>query len=148
MNVDSIPWHQLTSDEVLELHAEEMKRKDGRKDPPIHGCVEGSVGNAYSAVLYSVEGDEGPNLLAAAAYILFYLSKNHCFTDGNKRAAWASLVHLLYINGLRVVATQDDAAALVNSVATGTLGREETVSTILTWLGAQGRIEAFEPPES
>ena len=41
------------------------------------------------------------------------LSQNHPFVDGNKRAAFAATYVFLLINGLRIVATDEEAQAFI-----------------------------------
>jgi death-on-curing protein len=56
----------------------------------------------------------------AAAY-LFHLAKDHPFVDGNKRAAAASALVFLEINGLAVAVRNDRLHAAVVAVADGRL---------------------------
>lgn len=51
-----------------------------------------------------------------AGYLLYYLAKNHCFLDGNKRVAWMSSMRVLAHFGLSLDATDDDAEQLVDDV--------------------------------
>jgi prophage maintenance system killer protein len=46
---------------------------------------------------------------------VFYIAKNHCFTDGSKRAALMSLIHLLRLNRLEPYGDQEEVAALINA---------------------------------
>jgi death-on-curing protein len=57
-----------------------------------------------------------------AGYLLYYLARNHCFVDGNKRAAWMATVEVLLSLGLSVDADDDDAEGMVVAVATGEIG--------------------------
>src|SRR4051794_9181731 len=82
------PWGDLLSVErVLELHELGLKAHGGLMSPPKEGCIQGSLGNAWTAEQY-VDPDVGRPGLLFAACVLFYLAKNHCFVEGNKRAAW------------------------------------------------------------
>lgn len=74
--------------------------------------------------MYESEPDE-PDLLLAMSYLLIYLAKNHCFGDGNKRAAWAAVLHVAELNGLAIVAETSEAVAIVNDVAIGTANLPE-----------------------
>lgn len=54
----------------------------------------------------------------AAAYLL-HLVKNHPFVDGNKRVGLACCLAFLRLNGIRIVASDDDLVNLVTGVAGG-----------------------------
>ena len=52
------------------------------------------------------------------------LAKNHPFVDGNKRAAFLAVGLFLYLNGLRLQATQTDATLTMLAVAAGDITEE------------------------
>ena len=114
----SAPWDEvLDVGTVLDLYQMAMQR-GGMASPPRPGCVEQCLGNAWNAEGYRQE--EGQRLgLLFACYVMFYLAMNHCFTDGNKRLAWASLTFVLSHYGLSVDASEDEAVEFVLSVAAG-----------------------------
>ena len=58
------------------------------------------------------------------------LSRNHPFVDGNKRASWIALNHLVRINGMFIFATQDDAFNYIQGVAQGRLALDESAAWI------------------
>jgi death-on-curing protein len=60
----------------------------------------------------------------AAAY-LFYICRNHPFVDGNKRAALATALTFLWLNGPRLGANEDELTELVMVVAAGKTGKPE-----------------------
>ncbi len=64
--------------------------------------------------------------LTFCGYLLFYLSKNHCWADGNKRAAWMSVVWVLEKIGLTVEADDDEVINFCESILTAMLRRERT----------------------
>lgn len=47
----------------------------------------------------------------------FGLARNHAFIDGNKRIAFIAMALFLQLNGHRLVAANDDAAAVVLRLA-------------------------------
>jgi death on curing protein len=63
--------------------------------------------------------DAYPDLAAKAAALLNSIARNHALVDGNKRLAWLAAVVFLDINGLEPRLDDDQAFALVMSVATG-----------------------------
>ena len=52
-----------------------------------------------------------------AAYLLFYLANDHCYTDGNKRIAWMSATYILRHYGLIIEAEDDEVVSFMNDVA-------------------------------
>lgn len=96
------PWADLiTEDAIVELHQELIVRYGGDGSPSRHGCVAGSLGAAWNAELYTTSEGAMPGLCFAGC-LLFYLLKNHCFVDGNKRVAWAATMEILRCMGLTV----------------------------------------------
>lgn len=63
--------------------------------------------------------------------------------DGSKRTAWKAAVRILFMEGLEIVATDEEAFAFVLDVANKKIGRDQVVE----WLGASGRLRAA-PPEA
>lgn len=98
---------------VLNLHRVAV---DGLAVEMVDGCVERSLGAAASADMYRSEEGHRAGLIFAAA-MLFYLATNHCFGDGNKRAAWLSAVEILAQLGLTLDVSEDDAVEFVVRVA-------------------------------
>jgi death-on-curing protein len=141
--MSSFDWDFPGASELIELHRAAIDGYGGMPSPPKEGCLERSLAGAINASLYSAQDDaDEPDLLLAAAHVLFYVAKNHCFSDGNKRVAWGAIIRVFDMNGIRINADPEDAGELVESVASG--GR--TVRDILVWLYEPGRLR--ERPES
>jgi prophage maintenance system killer protein len=104
------PWEEwITETEVFQLHAEGIRRHKGGDDKLLkEGCVEQSLGGAYSAAVYSCE-KESDYLLTFCGYLLFYLGSNQCFVNGNKRVPWLSCLHVLLNAGLTLDVADNDA---------------------------------------
>jgi death on curing protein len=60
----------------------------------------------------------------AAAYG-FHLCQNHPFLDGNKRAAGMAMFTFLQLNGLEPHASEPDYYAVMMSVASGQMSKEQ-----------------------
>jgi prophage maintenance system killer protein len=69
-----------------------------------------------------------PGLLFGC-YLLSYLSKDHCATDGNKRMAWLAFVEVLAFYNLEVDADDDEIETMCSQIITDALGGED----IATW---------------
>lgn len=131
------PWPFVARDELEALHSHAIAKHGGEGSPPQPGCLDRSIGAAINAALYQSDLAE-PDLLIAAAYLLVYLAKNHCFVDGNKRVAWMGIVRVLFLNGLAMDADEAEAAELVNNVATDVV---DAVG-VVRWLSVPGRLVA------
>lgn len=103
--------------------------------PPDNDCIEGVLGAALQAAYYTSEG-YNIDPLHIAAYLLYYIARNHCFFDGNKRAAWMTATDYLLRLGLEVVAGQEEVVQLVERIATGQFAKEDVVE----WLAKPGRL--------
>lgn len=58
---------------------------------------------------------------ALAAAYAYGVARNHPFTDGNKRTAWALARLILGLNEIRLTFTPEDAIQMVLALAAGTL---------------------------
>lgn len=116
------PWSDwITNATIDELYAEGIKRWGGAASYPKEGCIERSLAAAYNAELYSPEGEQEGFVqgLIFVGYLLFYLTKNHCYDDGNKRIAWACTAFVLLSFGLTIEATKDEVVEFCLSIARG-----------------------------
>lgn len=128
------PWeHLITVDDIARLNAEGIERYGGLLGPPKDGCVESSVGAAYQAESYIADEDTVPGLVFCG-YLLFYLLKNHCFVEGNKRAAWTSAMFALLSLGLTLQATQEEAFTCCAQIIEGTMG---SGADVVEWIAAR-----------
>jgi len=65
------------------------------------------------------------NLCALAAAYAFGLTRNHPFTDGNKRTAWVLARSFLALNAVELKFDPIDALRTVQALAAGELSEEE-----------------------
>jgi death-on-curing protein len=64
--------------------------------------------------------EPGSDLATLAAAYLFGLVKNHAYVDGNKRVGFAAAATFLWLNGLRLTASEADAYDAVIGAVEGT----------------------------
>ena len=138
------PWSSLISlDEIIALHAKAMAdfgQPVAHAGAGVQNCVEGRLGNAWTSDSYASDEDAKPGL-CFAGYLLFYLVKDHCFHDGNKRIGWISAMTVLAALGLTVRATDDEAEDVVMRISDQT--RDDAIRdglTVVRWLAL--RLEA------
>ena len=112
----------LTLDEVLALHADQIRRYGGvtglRDLPVLQSAI------AMPETSYGGEYLHGNAYEMAAAY-LFHLARNHPFVDGNKRTALICALVFLGLNGQRLDADPDPLYDLVEGVASGQVDKAE-----------------------
>lgn len=110
----------LTLDEVLSLHAEQIRLFGGSSGVRDAGLLQSAIGN--------VEATFGGVLLhetifeMAAAY-LYGICRNHPFLDGNKRTALSASLTFLDMNGVGVDADEDEFYDLVIGIAEGRISK-------------------------
>lgn len=131
-------WQLPDVDEVIALHAAMLATYGGTAGAANLKCIDGSIGAAINAALYQVDESGDPDLLCVAAHLLVYLARNHCFTDGNKRVAWAAAVRALDLNGIYIRGDESEAASLVERASTS----EISASEVICWLGQPERLVA------
>src|SRR2546421_9495018 len=109
------PWNQWIDLETIHsLYAAGIHNYGGLGSPSKEGCVDAALGAAYNAEMYSMPEYESETVITGlcfCGYLLFYLATKHCFTDGNKRVAWASAMWVLFKLGLTISASDDEAIA-------------------------------------
>jgi len=110
---------------VLDVHAEQLALfggADGLRDP---GLLEAGPARAIDKFAYG-ETD----LAALAAACAFAIARNHPFVDGNKRAAFASIIVLFALNGIDFDAPPAQATAMIMSLAAG----EVNEASLARWM--------------
>jgi death-on-curing protein len=109
--------------DILAIHADQIERYGGAEGIRDPGLLE--------AALFRPQTGYYPTLIDEAAALWESLSQNHPFVDGNKRTAFAATYVFLAINGLDIIATDDEAQDFV-------LGLYDTSSitfdNLRTWL--------------
>lgn len=91
------------------------------------GLLASAVGRPASTVFGA---DAYADLATKAAALLESVVRNHALVDGNKRAGWALAMVTLWLNEHDIDYDEDDAFAMVMSVAEGSARLPE----IAAWL--------------
>jgi death on curing protein len=89
----------LTLNEVLELHADQLRLFGGADGVRDAGALESAVAMA-EATFDGAFLHDGPFEMAAA--YAFHIAENQPFLDGNKRTALNAALVFLYLNGWEV----------------------------------------------
>jgi death-on-curing protein len=93
-----------------------------------HGLLESALARPQASA-FGREAYAGIHQKAAA--LLHSIARNHALVDGNKRLALAATIAFLGLNGYRLTLTNDEAYALVISVAAGELDQVERIAAAL-----------------
>ena len=112
----------LTLDEVLGIHADQIRRYGGLPGLRDLGLLQSAL--AMPETTFDDEFLHGTVFEMAAAY-LFHLARNHPFVDGNKRTALMSALVFLGLNGQRLDAESGALYELVDGVAAGSVDKAE-----------------------
>jgi death-on-curing protein len=117
----------LTVQIVQEIHATMLKEYGGKAGVRDEGLLASAV-----AAPQATFGGRSPftDLVEVAAAYLFYLCRNHPFNDGNKRAAIASAIVFLRLNGIEPAADSEAWEKLMLDVAASKLDREQTTARL------------------
>lgn len=97
----------LELDEVLQFHAEEIKRAGGAKEIRDLNALKSALGAPQAAF----GGKFLLDIFEMAATYVKSISFGHPFLDGNKRAAAASALVFLYLNGYELNEKYDEEFA-------------------------------------
>ena len=98
-------YDYIRIEDVLSIHSDQIERyggSQGLRDPVL-----------LEAALFRPRTGYYQSLIDEAATLWESLSQNRPFVDGNKRTAFASTYVFLLINGLRIVAGDEDAQVFV-----------------------------------
>jgi len=115
----------LEIDIVLDFHAEQLALFGGADGVRDLGLLESALARPINKFAYG----ETDLAVLAAAYG-FGIARNHPFVDGNKRTALASMIVFLGLNRIDLDAPQEDATAIVLSLAAG----EITEDVLASWI--------------
>ncbi len=112
----------LTLAEALLIHQDQIRRYGGK-----YGLLDLSL--LSSALAQPEAGYDGRylhrDLFAMAAAYAYHICQNHPFADGNKRAALATALVFLDLNGIVPRSEEEELFRLMMGVAEGKKGKDE-----------------------
>lgn len=112
----------LTLAEVIDIHADQIEHYGGS-----HGIRDMNLlSSAVAMPSVSFGGDYlHADIYEMAAAYAFHIAQNHPFIDGNKRAALASAMVFLEMNGIGISDTAGKQYDAMIGIASGRLGKAE-----------------------
>lgn len=117
----------LTAEIVREIQTEAITRFGGAEGVREMALLESAVAAPQASV-----GGKSPyaGFAGVAAAYLFYLGKNHPFSDGNKRTALGACIVFLRLNGIEPKPDRLEWEELALAVAAGRIDRAETTTRL------------------
>jgi death-on-curing protein len=104
---------------VLDVHAEQLALFGGADGVRDLGLLESALARPLNKFAYGET-----NLAALAAAYAFGIARNHAFVDGNTRAAFASIIVFLGLNGIDFDAPPEMATATILGLAAGEIDED------------------------
>ena len=110
----------LTLAEAVDIHADQIRRYGGQSGIRDLGLLESAL--AQPEASFGGEWLHGDLYAMAAAYA-YHVCQNHPFFDGNKRAALASALVFLELNGMSLLDPKGKLKDAVRAVASGRMDK-------------------------
>lgn len=117
----------LTVEEISSLHDKLIERTGGSHGLRDQSLLESAV---YSAMSGFGDNEAYPSVEEKAARLMFSITNNHAFVDGNKRIGVLTMLMTLKLNNVKIKYTQTELISLGLSVAEG---KTEYIE-ILDWI--------------
>ena len=125
----------LCTDDILEIHKEAIEMFGGSfefyKDTELR--IKSILDQQYPHFCY----DKYPTLFEKAAMLWYFLTKNHCFVDGNKRVGFYAAAILMKINVYSDLVNDDEAYDKAIQITCSQLTSEELdfyLNELASWL--------------
>jgi death-on-curing protein len=110
-------WLDITI--VLDIHAEQLALFGGGDGIRDRGLLESELARPVNKFAYGAS-----DLAALAAAYAFGIARNHPFVDGNKRAAFGSMLVFLGLNGIDLDVPPEDVTAIILALAAGDIAED------------------------
>lgn len=127
----------LDKEDIFEIHKEAIRMFGGS---PTYYHYTGEKIESIIAQQYPYFGnDKYPSIFEKAAMLWYFLTKGHCFADGNKRVAFYAAAALLKINGYRDTVNDNDDEAFDKAIQIACAGFSGTqldlyIQELASWL--------------
>ncbi len=112
----------LTSTIVEAIHAQLLREYGGLQGPVNEGALDSTLARPRHVEAYS---NPAPTIFELAASYGYGFVKNHCFTDGNKRAALAAVDVFLQLNDYELSVSEPEAVLIMRQAASDIVNEQE-----------------------
>ena len=112
----------LTVEDIMIIHKDQVNLYGGSSEIRDRGLLDSAV----NAVQASFDGEYlHKDIHERASAYIYYISQNHPFMDGNKRAALASGLVFLDMNGIETEDPSEELYEMMIEVSTGKITKEK-----------------------
>ncbi len=112
---------------ALAIHDRQLAEHGGSPEVRDETLLDSALARPKQLYAY---GDPPPDLADLAASLAFGLARNHPFVDGNKRTAHVCYRTFLALNGVTLIASDEDKYVTTLALAEGSLSEAD----FATWL--------------
>lgn len=117
--------HELAEKYVVDVAADKNAEADNSMP---------RIESALSSVFADYFGYEPyPTLIEKAAALLYFLAKDHCFHDGNKRVAVHSMETFLYIHNV-ILSAPDTESVIIKIASSDPSDKDFIIGETVEWL--------------
>jgi death on curing protein len=120
----------LSEKAITAIHEALISRTGGSSGILNPGMLDSTLNKAKNVYYY----EDDPSILRLAAVYGYGFIKNHCFIDGNKRIALASVSVFLRRNGFQLTASEVEAARFFLDLAGAIETQDEGVDRLTNWI--------------
>jgi death-on-curing protein len=114
----------VTYDQVVAIHSRQLRRFGGAPGLRDDGMLRSALERPVNKWQYQQADLDASDLATLAAAYAFGLAKNHAFVDGNKRAAFMTMVVFLRKNDVGFAPNQAHATTITISLAAGEVSEQ------------------------
>jgi death on curing protein len=117
----------VREDVVLAVHPRQLAEHGGGEGLRDEGLLQSALARPQNLLAYSAPS---PDLASLAAAYAYGIARNHPFVDGNKRTALIVARLFLLLNGMDLVATQEEKYSTFLALAAGELSEENLANWV------------------
>ena len=115
-------WRWIGRDTVLAIHDMQIAQHGGLDGINDANLIDSALARPQQLEVY---GQPAPDVFDLAASYGYGLTKNHGFSDGNKRTGWILTRLFLADNGVAIKYIAQDAIQVMLGVAAGTVSESQ-----------------------
>lgn len=117
--------------DICAIHGEILAESGGSSGILNKGSLDSTLNKPKNLYFYS---NKQASLYELAAAYGYGLVKNHCFVDGNKRIALIAVYTFLAVNGIELIASEEDAANFFLYLAASSELQDVLMQEVTEWL--------------
>ena len=117
--------------DICAIHGEILAESGGSSGILNKGSLDSTLNKPKNLYFYS---NKQASLYELAAAYGYGLVKNHCFVDGNKRVALIAVYTFLAVNGIELIASEEDAANFFLYLAASSELQDVLMQELAEWL--------------